>query len=521
MDISTGAVIWSAVKPVIKIYLIAMTGFFLAKRNMLTVETTRSLSDIILTVLLPCLTFNKVVANVEGSDIKSIGVICLSAVVIFGAGGLCAFIVRSISPVPKKWAGGVLAGGIFPNISDIPIAYIQTMDSGFILTPEQGEKGIAHVIIFLAMFMLCLFNLGGFRLMEYDFRDTGDVESQNVELKKQEMPGISDNLSKLPTDHGEDEEDDEDDSESMVNTAPVAITEDTVRQRRRSSIVPAVSRSTLERFNTAQSTFSTVSSVRSISRAVDLRRLPSQGMNDVIDQYSEAGMPTPIETTRSRLARILTSDVGVTGEDIINSTPTFMQRFHLSIVSFFIQNCLRPCSLALIISLTVAFIPWVKALFVTTTVYMPNAPDQMPPLSFIMDYTSYIGAASVPMALLLLGGCIARLKLGDLAPGFWISACSLVVLRLCVMPILGVLWVNRLTSAGWIDKDDAVLKFVICMTWGLPSMTTQIYFTAFLTRPDATDMTQMECTSFYLMIQYPLLVVSMPVLVTYVVKNMM
>lgn len=40
--------------------------------------------------------------------------------------------------------------------------------------------------------------------------------------------------------------------------------------------------------------------------------------------------------------------------------------------------------MAVIIALTVAFIPWVKALFVTTanTPHISQAPDNAPPLSF-------------------------------------------------------------------------------------------------------------------------------------------
>jgi predicted permease len=545
-EISLGPVIWSSVKPIIKIYLILITGFLLAKKNMLTVETTRSLSDIILTVFLPCLTFNKIVANVQGSDIKDIGIICLSSVLIFGTGALCSLIVKLCTRVPKKWTGGIFAGGIFPNISDIPIAYIQTMDTGLILTEAEGEKGIAHVIIFLAMFLLCLFNLGGFRLIEYDFRETGDEESQENAPESEDKTSRAntldsaanslnqdepDQLSKRDHNEGGQEDNDmndsESDSESIEFHRPVALTEDVLRRRHNSiasrGLTPSLSRAsaTSQLSQASQSTTSTSHSLRSMHRVADLRRLPSQTMSDVIDEYTESENVPIEESDRARLARILTSEVGVTGEDIKKTSPSFLKKYHLSLVSFFFQNCLRPCSFTLIISLIIAFIPWTKALFVQTSVSMPNAPDELPPLNFVMDYTAYVGAASVPIALMLLGGCIARLKFGNLEPGFWLSALILVILRLCVMPIIGVLWVNRLTSAGWISEDDAILKFVICISWALPSMTTQIYFTAFLTKPDAVDKTQMDCTSFYLLIQYPILVISLPVLVTYTVKNIM
>ncbi|KAF4005746.1 Membrane transport family protein [Saccharomyces cerevisiae] len=178
--ITLGQAIWASVRPIIKIYLIIGVGFGLCKMNILTVQATRSISDIVLTILLPCLSFNKIVANIEDNDIKDVGIICLTSVILFATGLGFAFIVRSVLPVPKRWRGGILAGGMFPNISDLPIAYLQSMDQGFIFTEAEGEKGVANVIIFLAMFLICVFNLGGFRLIENDFHYKGDDDEENT-----------------------------------------------------------------------------------------------------------------------------------------------------------------------------------------------------------------------------------------------------------------------------------------------------------------------------------------------------
>ena len=94
MSITLGEAIWASVKPIIKIYLIIGVGFLLSKLNILTVEAARVVSDIVLTVLLPCLSFNKIVANIEDNDIKYVGIICLTAFLIFGTGWLCAYIVK-------------------------------------------------------------------------------------------------------------------------------------------------------------------------------------------------------------------------------------------------------------------------------------------------------------------------------------------------------------------------------------------------------------------------------------------
>ncbi|KAF4007192.1 Membrane transport family protein [Saccharomyces cerevisiae] len=78
VHITLGQAIWVSVKPIIKIYLIIGVGFLMAKMGILTVEATRIISDIVLTVLLPCLSFNKIVANIEDKDIKSVGLsVCL------------------------------------------------------------------------------------------------------------------------------------------------------------------------------------------------------------------------------------------------------------------------------------------------------------------------------------------------------------------------------------------------------------------------------------------------------------
>ncbi|CCD25578.1 uncharacterized protein NDAI_0F02600 [Naumovozyma dairenensis CBS 421] len=644
MSISVGQAIWSSVKPIIKIYLIIGVGFLLAKSAILTVEATRTISDIVLTVLLPCLAFNKIVANIEGNDIKSVGIICLTSLLIFGTGVFFAYLVRRLLWVPKQWNGGILAGGMFPNISDLPIAYLQTMDQGFIFSPDEGEKGVASVIIFLAMFLVCLFNLGGFRLIEMDF-EYKDEESQITqdEIHSSTMPSLQDSTTnnsngsnhpvvcslgdereKQISNHTSNESStlsksassiQQDDLDVNNNTAigsskhePMNETNDLGLLNGNSkhmdgdeeSVLTQESSTTTTTNNSLHTIESSISSIPSIPdtipsdinnnnnnntmnnpnlsstrqrsqpiaftqnnssltqqltdssitsgtqlrpiRSLDMRSLPLQNMNDLIREYSNVdqyGNPTPsiqdqtpiesqtmLQRVRSsNLTKILTSDATVSRNDISESgtsLPKWIQKFPLTpLLVFFLKNCLRPCSIAVILSLTIAFIPWVKALFVTTptTPIINQAPDQQPALSFLMDFTAYVGAASVPFGLILLGATLGRLKLGKLYPGFWKSACVLVFLRQCIMPIFGVLWCDRLVKAGWCNwKDDKMLLFIIALSWDLPTMTTLIYFTASYTPPDVVQPIQMECVSFFLLIQYPLMAISMPFLVTYFLK---
>ena len=640
MHETLGQVIWIAVKPIIKIYLIIGVGFGLCKMGILTADATRSISDIVLTVLLPSLSFNKIVGNIEDNDIKFVGIICLTSVLIFGTGLFCAYVIKKTLPVPKAWGGGILAGGMFPNISDLPIAYLQTLDQSSMFTTEEGNKGVANVIIFLAMFLFCVFNLGGFRLIENDFnykdeesgvRDSelenndlssnispmatiqeGDEEEKNglhtssssssgLSKKSQsvvncEKNNISSNSStpsahnlplndnnnnKVINNGSEDNmenstdnddlgdmhmEDDLGNEEQSVQSS-IATSIDSqasagdynrelgVSAARRTLSQPVAyteeEHSSLGRRQT-YSQFSLNSNLNLTPvRSLDKRDFPEEGLDEIVREYSnvdqyggrrqsvvnslqnddgsmndQASHMSSLQKIRSsNLTKILTSDATVSKKDIEESggsLPKCIQKFPLTpFIVFFLKNCLRPCSMAVIAALTIAFIPWVKALFVTSshTPHIKQAPDDQPALSFFMDFTSYVGAASVPFGLILLGATLGRLKIKKLYPGFWKSAVLLVFLRQCVMPIFGVLWADRLVKAGWLDRQkDEMLLFVMTINWALPTMTTLIYFTASYTPLDCEDPIQMECTAFFLMLQYPLLVISLPFVVTYYLK---
>ena len=132
----------------------------------------------------------------------------------------------------------------------------------------------------------------------------------------------------------------------------------------------------------------------------------------------------------------------------------------------FLKSFFTPPSVAILISFPIALIPNLKALFTPVPgTLIPMAPDGQPPLAFILDATTFMGAASVPVGLICLGSALARLNLPK--KGEWLSLPlgaigSLAVARMLVMPVLGVLICQGLTNVGIISKDDKVLRFA-CM----------------------------------------------------------
>ena len=145
--------------------------------------------------------------------------------------------------------------------------------------------------------------------------------------------------------------------------------------------------------------------------------------------------------------------------------PLPFRRLCLRSLRVFTSGLLSPASLSVILAFPIALITPLKGLLVALpNSPIPNAPDGQPPLAFVMDTASFVGAASVPLGLICLGSALARLKVPR---GAWRTMplgaiFGLAVAKIVVSPVLGVLICQGLTNAGIISKGDKVLRFV-CM----------------------------------------------------------
>lgn len=529
MTVSLGLVIYAAVKPIIKIYFIIALGFYLAKRNILSVTTCRDISDLIVTAIMPCLIFENIVSNLKSSDIKNIGVIFFLGTLLYVIGALMGLATYYTCKSPKAWFGGLVSVGLFPNISDLPIAYLQTLSkTGSLFTTAEGNKGVAYVCIFLASQVFYQFSLGLYKLVQWDFRDQLEPPKDEEKVINEDAqlagpPADSTHSSSVGSSG---------DPELKVNpdTSLVSDTQqheeflrahdlETQQTNPRSSLSTgsdSFESGTRRRRGTNASAGTNYYSLNPVtSRTVDLRLMKSQDINDVINEYSEFDR---LKTNEVKRAVSLTSEC--TAEPVVfpnlKSAETRSAKIKRRVIST-LKNFLAPNSVSLIISLIIAMSPPLKALFVKTLFDMPTAPDEQPPLSFMIDLTSYVGAASVPLGLLLLGATIARLKVSSFLPGFWKTTLMITASRLIVMPIIGVGITTGIQKAGWFG-DDKLIRFVSVLEYGLPNATALVYFTAFYTDPNSTDHLQMDCLAICLIAQYSILFITLPFLVTFTLK---
>lgn len=577
MSAPLGLIIYAAVKPIFKIYFIIAVGFFLAKKNILSVTTSRDISDIIVTAIMPCLIFNNVVSNLVSSDIKFIGVIFFEGTLLFSVGALLGLCTHYICKSPKAWYGGLISVGIFPNISDLPIAYIQTLgNSKALFSTAEADKGVAYVCIFLASQVFYQFSLGLYKLVRYDFRDqlnnTGldvenrvqsldipledtvsisptqtspikstavlaqnqmldkepapysttdasanqDIDVPSISIETEDLGSISSNdydakllseSTKKQTTQSKQHDDflQQKDSESKISKLPLMASQNSgysinseqhVRHRR----IQSIGGDPLDLHQT---------------RTADTRSMKTQDIGDVINEYSEFQR---LKSHDARRVSSIASDCAVEFlEGDLESQPESLfgkVKHHVFVT---LKNFIAPNSLSLIVALAIAMAPPLRSLFVKGSVHIPNAPDKQPPLSFIMDIASYIGAASVPLGLLILGATIARLRVNSMPPGFWKTALMITACRLIILPIFGVGLTTGLFKAGWFN-DDRLIRFVSVIEFGLPNATALVYFTAFYTDPNSPDHLQMDCLAVCLIAQYAILFITLPFLVTFSLK---
>ena len=126
-----------------------------------------------------------------------------------------------------------------------------------------------------------------------------------------------------------------------------------------------------------------------------------------------------------------------------------------------------PPTIALLLACPISVITPLKALFVPVRnasgcLIIPFAPDGAPPLAFILDTTTFLGSASVPLALICLGASLAKLRVPKGIRELPLGAISaLTIGRLVLQPIIAIGTVEGLVSVGLIDESNKVLRFAM------------------------------------------------------------
>ncbi|KAK0474151.1 auxin efflux carrier [Armillaria novae-zelandiae] len=457
--VSAGQLIWISFRPLLRLVMSVLGGFVITKADIFPAAAARGAGQIALNITMPCLMFSKLVPAFSSSNISVLGpLFAIGAIYQFMGVGL-AWLVKQFFWVPHRFRYGMLAAGGWGNYGDIPTAVILSITGN---APFNGEKdqdlAVAYISALILYYMFTFFPLGGSKLIALDFKGP-EVEPEEVQEKIRKrrrflLHGLPKFLKEKALRRGADPKHDcENRVESSERTQCEKVADESVDTQ------PYPGRDILCHEDTT-----IVDSSEAIQTT--FRR-------------TESVSPPPIATIHAEDKDGSLSCPPLPTSPIIHPIAHRWKSILPALRAAFESICM-PASLAIIISFVIALITPVKALFVEVDgYYMPSAPDGEPPLAFVIDFAEFIGAASVPLGLICLGSALARL---NIPRSQWSSMpvgaiLSLAVMRMVVMPVLGVLICKGLIHVNFISKDDKVLQFVCIFFSCLPTATTQVFVT--------------------------------------------
>ncbi|KAK9470410.1 auxin efflux carrier [Dipodascopsis tothii] len=517
MALSVGGAIFVAVKPITKIVFTVGAGALLSKKGVLDVVTCRKLAAIIINVFVPALIFNKVLNAFDSDNMGIAGVCVLTSLFYIILGGAMALAMRYLTPMPKYWRGGAIACTMWSNSGDLPMAYITSIGNSIPFVDGDEDKGVAFVSIIMSVYMLTMWTCGGIQLVERDFvhQANGDYEAEEEDdvekLKTQAAPaGLGAKLRRLWPRRG-----------STASTASAA-SDTTVAEPAPDAARPVVAVTPAE--DTA------------VSTAVETEKAEADDASlQPVQSYASYTLSRRLSRRDAAVAAAYRGGVAEDVEDdepsgdgldpILSAVETTAEahtkhshRPGWAWLVVLLKNVAQPPSASLIVAVILAVIPPVKRLFVATSFKLHDAPDELPPLDFFMNFCLFVGNATVPCGLLVLGATIGRLQIRRLPGKYYVFVAIMTVLKLVVLPIIAVAWCNRLRAVGWIGDDDKMLYFVLIVSASVPASTSQVYLSTYFAPEDGSGQRQMDMLAISLIVQYIALLVTLAVVVTYVLK---
>ncbi len=154
---------------------------------------------------------------------------------------------------------------------------------------------------------------------------------------------------------------------------------------------------------------------------------------------------------------------------------------------YILKELLKPIPIVIILAIVIALVDPLKTLFLPPSSsfqprFRPVAPDGQPPLAFVLDTATFVGAACVPIGLICLGSALACLRMRSDEPLPWGAIASLALAKMIVTPLIGVGITRWFAHVGFVHRDDKVLQFV-CMCVGFISSFGRLLLAVWSTAP--------------------------------------
>ncbi|KAG0256238.1 Protein M3 [Mortierella polycephala] len=159
----------------------------MAKHGLLSPAGAKVVAGMILNYTLPALLFAKMLSCVNQENIEELGFVALVAVFYIIMGAFFGYLIQRTGLVPKRLHWGIVAATMFTNFGDLPISIILAVSDHPPFMIGDGARGTAYSSVFISVFYLFLFPLGGYRLIRYDhIKESKRLQNLTTALQQHE-----------------------------------------------------------------------------------------------------------------------------------------------------------------------------------------------------------------------------------------------------------------------------------------------------------------------------------------------
>ncbi|KAJ8456516.1 hypothetical protein ONZ51_g12079 [Trametes cubensis] len=445
-------------------------------------------------VALPALIFANVVPSFTPSNVSALGPVILIASIYMISGFLMGIIIREICYVPRNfWQGIVIMTGM-SNWGNLPNAIVLSVTQQPPFNPATDPAlGVSYVSIFTVCYHVIFWIGGGAHSLSWDYLPgvpQGEEAERRISWKERPIGHlIAKYILRLPAtpstqNAGDASKDEESLSEKQEKASvetfeiPVPDVPKTIVSEEAPHGLPL--ETTLKRGSSVPSATSNHCPICSASCDY-----PS-GVATNDSPYLSSRRAAPSDAIACRLDRTLQTAkasrrrLSVGASITIEGKPSLLSKGLLRLGAILrpFKAILHPVTVAISISLPVALVQPLKALFVDVSSQGGpswHGPDGRPPLAFVMDTAQFIDTIAVPLALILLGASFARITVPHPFSRLPIMAILLVTAaKMIVLPVMGVFIVQAMTRKGLIPQDARAEKFVSMLLSGTPAAVNQM-----------------------------------------------
>lgn len=141
---------------IIRILLLAVTGYFLVKMGIFSEQGIKQISRFLIQVCIPCLFFSHLIENFSPSTVPSIGIFLIISLALFLAGLIMGISLACLSK-DKELAKETTALLSFQNSGYLPMNIVF-----FTLTNPLRDRLLSYIFLYLLGFNILMWSVGSF-----------------------------------------------------------------------------------------------------------------------------------------------------------------------------------------------------------------------------------------------------------------------------------------------------------------------------------------------------------------------